>query len=75
MVVFFVGSIYRKEARRVTDEPLFYLMLTECNGFVPRDYFNLELRHHQMLDITFILLVLFSIRWQKYTIFSNPANF
>jgi len=23
MVVFFVGSIYRKEARRVTDEPLY----------------------------------------------------
>ena len=65
MVVFFVGSIYRKEARRVTDEPLFYLMLTECNGFVPRDYSNLELRHHQLLDITFILLVLFQIPWQK----------
>ena len=74
MVVFFVGSIYRKEARRVTDEPL-YLNANTCNGFVPRDYFNLELRHHQMLDITFILLVLFSIRWQKYTIFSYSANF
>ena len=47
----------RKETRRVTDEPL-YLNDNIDNGFVPRDYFNPELRHHQMLFIAFITLCL-----------------
>ena len=29
--------------------------MTTCNGYVSRDFYNLELRHHQMLNIAFIV--------------------
>lgn len=43
----------KKWTRRVTDEPLLFCH-ESMHGFVPRDYFNPELRHHQMLNIAFI---------------------
>jgi hypothetical protein len=66
----------RKEAHRVTDEPS-YLLPTFRNGFVPRDYFNLELRHHQMLFIVFIVLssFVFNLRMQNYEISLNLQIF
>ena len=61
--------INRKRGRRANDEPLLFSVLkTIYNGYVPRDYLNLELRHHQLLFIVFMLyLVLFLIYGDKVT--------
>ena len=61
--------INRKRGRRANDEPLLLSVLkTIYNGYVPRDYLNLELRHHQLLFIVFMLcLILFLIYGDKIT--------
>ena len=61
--------INRKRGRRANDEPLLLSVLkTIYNGYVPRDYLNLELRHHHILFIVFMLcLVLFLIYGDKGT--------
>ena len=43
-------------------------MTTLIYGYVPRDFYNLELRHHQTLFIAFMCLVLF-IYGCKITLF------
>ena len=62
-------AINRKRGRRANDEPLLFSVLkTIYNGYVPRDYLNLELRHHQLLFIVFMLcLILFLIYGDKGT--------
>ena len=64
--------INRKRGRRANDEPLLLSVLkTIYNGYVPRDYLNLELRHHHILFIVFMLcLVLFLIYGDKGTHYS-----
>ena len=53
------------------------MIMTISNGFVPRDYLNLELRHHQILFIVLMLYesVLITFRRQKYTFSFNLPNF
>lgn len=65
--MFFVGCQYRKEARRVNDEPLCIFAETILYGYVPRDYLNLEMRHQYVLFIDCFIVLLYLFRWQKYT--------
>lgn len=50
--------VKRKKACRACDEPLSVMTLHTCTGFVPRDFQNLELRHHQVF--TFIIVIILS---------------
>ena len=43
-----------KRTAALPTSPLIFM--TTCNGFVPRDCYCLELRHHQMLFIVVIVL-------------------
>jgi len=66
-----------KEKRPVALPTSLFIFMTTCYGFVSRDFYNPELRHHQMLNIVAIAFCLvsfvFGSKGNHYSL--NPQTF